>query len=147
MDSQTSTHTIIHMNYTPQVQRMLERYLTNASEFAVNGDTEHGMPSISRSSSAFRDNNYWRGRCWGPMNMLVYLGLQKYEHLPAVQTVMRDLARQSEATFLVEWVANHRVMENYNSETGEGCDVNNAIPMYHWGALNALVALMDADIV
>ena len=60
------------------------------------------------------------------------------------QTAMADLARQSEATFLVEWVANHRVMENFNSNTGAGCDVRNAIPFYHWGALNALIPLMEA---
>ena len=122
---------------------MVERYVANATEFAVNGATQHGMPSISRSSSAFRDNNYWRGRCWGPMNMLVYLGLRQYRHLPAVQTAMRDLARQSESTFLVEWIAHHRVMENYNAESGRGCDVGNAIPFYHWGALNALIPFLQ----
>ena len=28
-------------------------------------------------------------------------------------------------------VQNHRVMENYNSVSGVGCDVHNAIPFYH----------------
>ena len=43
----------------------------------------------------------WRGRQWGPMNMLVYLGLERYSAaVPAAKQAMHDLARQSEATFL-----------------------------------------------
>lgn len=126
-----------------QVSRMMSRFLTNSSEFGVAPGVPHGMPSISRTSSAFADNSYWRGRAWGPMNFLVYIGLAEYKHLPAVRSAMSELARQSEATFLVEWMAHHRVMENYNSVTGKGCDVWNAIPFYHWGGLMALVALMD----
>ena len=45
--------------------------------------------------------------------------------VPAAKAAMADLAAQSEATFLVEWVPNHRVMENFNSVTGEGCDAEN----------------------
>lgn len=29
----------------------------------------------------------------------------------------------------------HNHQENYNSATGEGCDVSNSNPFYHWGAL------------
>jgi hypothetical protein len=54
---------------------------------------------------------------------------------------------QAEATFLVEWVGNHRVMENFNSVTGQGCDVSNAIPFYHWGALNALIPLLEKGLL
>merc|ERR1712113_263034 len=86
---------------------------------------------------------YWRGRNWGPMTFLVYIGLKRYAHLPDVAIAIQVLASQSEATFLVEWVAHHRVMENYNSATGVGCDVGNAIPFYHWGALNALLPLLE----
>lgn len=125
-----------------QVQIMLSRWLTNASEFCVNKICPYGMPSIARSSPAARDNDYWRGRAWGPMNFLVYLGLLQYHHLPEVVEVLSILAQQSEATFLVEWEKNHRVMENYNSFTGFGCDVKNANSFYHWGALNALIPFM-----
>ena len=78
------------------------------------------------------------------MNALVYFGLCKYSHLNSTAAARAALAAQSEATFLVEWVPNRRVMENYNSQTGVGCDVGNAIPFYHWGALNALVPLIEA---
>ena len=126
---------------------MITRFLANSSEFAVNGHTQYGMPSVSRASSAAKDNNYWRGRSWGPMNFLTYLGLQQYSHLPAAQQAMGDLAAQSEATFLAQWLPHHYVMENYNSVTGGGCDSGDAVPFYHWGALNALVPLMEAGLV
>ena len=69
-----------------QVEKMIPRFLANStppissphqciasssyyqlrvcagSEFAVNNETRFGMPSVSRSSSAAKDNNYWRGR-------------------------------------------------------------------------------------
>ena len=82
------------------------------------------------------------------MNWLVWTGLKGYAAaVPAAGRAMEDLARQAEATFLLEWKASHRVMENYNSETGVGCDVGNAIPFYHWGALNALIPLAQAGLV
>lgn len=77
----------------------------------------------------------------------MYLGLQEYPHLSSVAEARKALAAQSEATFLVEWAANHRVMENFNSESGVGCDVDSAIPFYHWGALNALIPLLEAGLL
>jgi hypothetical protein len=64
-----------------------------------------------------------------------------------VKEAMAVLAAQSEQTFLVEWLPNHRVMENYNARTGSGCDSGDAVPFYHWGALNALVQLMEKKLV
>ena len=81
------------------------------------------------------------------MNLLVYLGLKEYQHLPAARRAMLDLSAQSESTFLAQWVDNHHVMENYNSFTGEGCDSGDAVPFYHWGALNALVRLIEMQLV
>eukprot|EP01047_Picozoa_sp_COSAG01_P048489 COSAG01_NODE_4729_length_4787_cov_6.511305_2_plen_80_part_00 len=79
--------------------------------------------------------------------MLTYFGLREYRHVPAARRAMADLAAQSEATFLAQWVGNHYVMENYNSVTGGGCDSGDAVPFYHWGALNALLPLMEAGLV
>lgn len=127
-----------------QTDSIIERYLLNSSEFSVNSDKPYGMPSISRSSRAFQDNSYWRGRSWGPMNFLVYMGLLQYSS-PIVRRARRHLAAQSEATFNVEWKRYRRIMENYNSITAEGCDKMNSKPFYHWGALNALVALKEVE--
>jgi hypothetical protein len=62
------------------------------------------------------------------MNMLTYLGLLEYANVPSARQAMVDLAAQSEATFLAQWLENHYVMENYNSETGGGCDSGDAVP-------------------
>jgi neutral trehalase len=114
-----------------QATRMVREHLTNPAEFWG----PWVIPSIARKDSAFKDQNYWRGRIWGPMNYLVYLGLLNYE-LPEVR---KDLARKSLELFLKEWQANGHVHENYNAMTGEGDDVSSSDRFYHWGALLGLI--------
>lgn len=130
-----------------QVERMLARYYLNASEWCGDvSDCAFGLPSITRANPAFRDQNYWRGRIWGPMNLLVARGLSVYvpSSLLAAHAA-HSLAVQSRNTFLVEWLARHHVMENYSGEDASGCaSAGNANPWYHWGALTALVAIEDA---
>eukprot|EP00039_Didymoeca_costata_P014975 m.247703 g.247703 ORF g.247703 m.247703 type:complete len:963 (+) comp16129_c0_seq2:125-3013(+) len=128
-----------------QVTMMMERWFTNSSEMCVSSACNFSTGSVSRSCPAFGDNSYWRGRSWGPMNYLLYLGLLRYSSFPSVQTALKRMATQTENTFLVEWVPNRRVMENYNSVSGVGCDVGNAIPFYHWGALNALLPVLEKE--
>ena len=45
--------------------------------------------------------------------------------------------------FCIRGTPQSGVMENFNSVNGQGCDVHNAIPFYHWGALNALIPLLQ----
>ena len=133
---------------TAQVERMLSRYYLNASEWCGDAaDCAFGLPSITRASPAFREQNYWRGRVWGPMNWLVAQGLKKYAAAsPLAARAAASLAAQSRNTFLVEWMENHHVMENYGALDGTGCaSSSDANPFYHWGALTALVALEDAE--
>ncbi len=47
-----------------QAERMMTGFFMNPKEFYG----EFMMPSISRSSPAFNDNDYWRGPIWAPMN-------------------------------------------------------------------------------
>ena len=132
-----------------RVENMIVRYLSNTSEFGVNNETQFGIPSISRSSSSFKQQNYWRGRIWGPMNFLVYLGLLRFSNSNSaiVNQARADLAMQSEQTFLVEWSSHHRIMENFDAVSGSGCNRQSANPFYHWGALNALIPLLEDGIV
>ena len=67
----------------------------------------------------FKDNDYWRGRIWAPMNFLVYLGMQKY-NLTDART---DLVNKSRNLLLKNWRENAGIYENYNSVTGKGNDV------------------------
>ena len=127
-----------------QVERMLTRYYMNASEWCGDvADCALGLPSITRANPAWRDQNYWRGRVWGPMNFLVYRGLAAYAaQSPLAARAAASLAAQSRNTFLVEWLAHHHVMENYSALDASGCSsARNANPFYHWAALLAEVAL------
>jgi glycogen debranching enzyme len=97
------------------------------------------MPSISRDDPAYPEQDYWRGRIWAPMNFLVYLGLRRYD-LPKARA---DLAEKSRQLLLNEWLAHGHVHENYNADTGEGCDKPNSDRFYHWGALLGIIAFIE----
>jgi neutral trehalase len=110
-----------------QAQTMVQKHLLNPNEFWG----EWVIPSIARDDPAFHDQNYWRGRIWGPMNYLVYLGLRNYDDAGA----RSGLAEKSYALFLKEWHDKGHVHENYNAILGTGDDVENSDRFYHWGAL------------
>jgi len=133
-----------------QAEAVVAGFLANASEFCVNASARASgacgaapsMPSVARSSPAFKDNDYWRGRSWAPMNFLVYEALAPYASASApVAAARAELAAQSRAAFLANWVSARHVMENHNSESAAGCDVGNAMSFYSWGALDAWIAL------
>ena len=126
--SPTNFYPLLAKAATPQqAEVMIKNHLLNPKEFWG----EWVVPSIARDDPAFKDQNYWRGRIWGPMNYLVYLGLRNYNE-PQVQ---RELAEKSYALFLEEWKKNGHVHENYNGITGAGDDVTSSDRFYHWGAL------------
>ncbi len=115
---------------------MIEKHLLNKDEFWG----EWVIPSIMRNDPAFKDQNYWRGRIWGPMNYLVYLGLRNY---PDSAATRKDFAQKSYDLFLKEWKENGHVHENYNATLGSGDDVANSDRFYHWGALLGYVEFLE----
>jgi len=119
-----------------QAERMIREHLLNAAEFW--GDWV--IPATPRNDPAFKDQEYWRGRVWGPMNFLVYLGLRNYDEPQA----RKELARKSLELFQIEWGTKRHVHENYNAITGEGDDVTSSDRFYHWGALLALMEYMES---
>lgn len=121
---------------TEQARTMIEKHLLNPNEFWG----EWVIPSIARNDPAFRDQNYWRGRIWGPMNYLVYLGLRNYEH----SGPRREFAEKSYQLFVKEWREKGHVHENYNAILGTGDDVSSSDRFYHWGALLGLIALEES---
>jgi putative isomerase len=136
--SPTNFYPLLARAATPQqAQRMIQEHLLNAQEFW--GDWV--IPATPRNDPAFKDQNYWRGRIWGPMNYLVYLGLRNYEQ----PQVREELARKSLKLFEGEWTVKHHVHENYNSMTGAGDDVTSSDPFYHWGALLALMEYAETN--
>jgi len=134
--SPTNFYPMLAKAATPeQAKMMIEKHLTNPAEFWG----EYVIPSIERDDPAFKDQQYWRGRIWGPMNYLVYLGLQNYEDA----AVRKDFAQKSYELFLKEWREKGHVHENYNAITGTGDDVTSSDRFYHWGALLGYVEYLE----
>jgi putative isomerase len=46
-----------------------------------------------------------------------------------------------------EWQDHGHVHENYNGDTGEGCDVRNSDRFYHWGGLLGTIAFLEAGVL
>lgn len=126
---------LAHAATPEQAHSMLEKHLLNLQEFWG----EWIIPSIERDDPAFKDQNYWRGRIWGPMNYLVYLGLCNYDD----PDVRRQFAQKSYDLFLKEWRDMGHVHENYNAITGTGDDVMNSDRFYHWGALLGYIEYLE----
>ena len=114
---------------------MVDEHLLNEREFWG----EWVIPSIARSDPAYQDNDYWRGRIWGPFNFLVSEGLRRYRYDDAAAA----LAQKSLDLFMTNWRADGGVYENYNADTGQGADVWNAARLYHWGGLLAFIAMQE----
>jgi putative isomerase len=134
--SPTNFYPLIAKAATPeQAARMIDEHYFNAQEF-------HGewvIPSIARNVPGFQDQEYWRGRIWGPMNFLVYLGLRNYD----LRRARADLAERSYKLLMKSWQSDHAIYENYNSITGAGNDVRSSDAYYHWGALLGVISLME----
>jgi hypothetical protein len=134
--SPTNFYPLLARAATPaQAERMMKAHYFNPAQF----HGEFVMPSIARSDPAFKDNDYWRGRIWAPMNFLVYLGMRNY----AVPAARKDLVERSRALLLKSWRQSGAVYENYNGTTGEGGDVRNADSFYHWGALLGFISFLE----
>ena len=118
-----------------QARTMIERHLLNPKEFWGHWV----ISSIAREDPAFHEQNYWRGRIWGPMNYLVYLGLRNYDDAG----VRKELAAKSYRLFLGEWTRRRHVHENYNALTGTGDDVSNSDRFYDWGALLGYIEYLE----
>jgi putative isomerase len=126
---------LAHAATPEQAHTMIEKHLLNPDEFWG----QWIMPAIARDDPAFHDQNYWRGRIWGPMNYLVYLGLEKYDDADT----RREFAQKSYDLFLKEWTENGHVHENYNAILGSGDDVMSSDRFYHWGALLGYVEYLE----
>ena len=118
-----------------QAERMMKEHLLNPEEFWG----EWIIPATPRNDPAFKDNAYWRGRIWAPLNFLVYLGLCNYD-LPAEKSIVSE---KSKNLLLKSWISNGYIFENYNSDTGIGDDVYNSDKFYHWGALLGFITLIE----
>jgi hypothetical protein len=136
--SPTNFYPMLAKAATPeQARTMVEKHLTNPKEFWG----EWIIPSIARDDPGFTDQNYWRGRIWGPMNYLAYLGLRNYDD----SAVREEFARKSYSLFVKGWSEKGHVHENYNAISGVGDDVTSSDRFYHWGALLGYVEYIEQN--
>ncbi|MDR1566480.1 MAG: hypothetical protein LBS48_04250 [Treponema sp.] len=117
-------------------ERMINEHFYNCNEFYG----EYIIPDTGRNEPAYKDQLYWRGRIWAPSNYLAYIAMRVHE----LDEPCRDLAAKSRKLILKEWLEKGHVHENYNADTGEGCDSLQSDKFYHWGGLLSLIALIDA---
>lgn len=118
-----------------QAKRMIDEHLMNPNEFWG----EWVIPATPRNDPAFKDNIYWRGRIWAPLNFLVYMGLRNYD-FPEVR---KELVLKSKNLIMKSWLKDGFVFENYNSTTGVGDDTSRSDKFYHWGALLSFMSLIE----
>ncbi|MBS1802650.1 MAG: hypothetical protein JST28_04755 [Acidobacteria bacterium] len=133
--SPTNFYPMLAKVATPEQAQSMIKHLLNRDEFW--GDWI--LPSIAHNDPAFKDQEYWRGRIWGPMNYLVYLGLENYGDAEA----RKAFAGKSYELFLKEWREKGHVHENYNAMAGTGDDVDSSDRFYHWGALLGYVEYLE----
>lgn len=144
-DSRQSSPRLSPANFYPllagvptkkQTERLLSEHLQNQHEFAG----EYMLPAIARNDPAYQDKPHSYGRIWGACNFLVYLGLKAC----GLDEAVTDLAKRSQALLLQEWYANSHVHENYNADTGAGCDQPDNSPYHTGGGLLGLMTLIEA---
>jgi neutral trehalase len=125
-----------------QAKTMVEKHLLNANEYGG----EWMLPSAARNTEAFKEQNYWRGRIWGPLNFLCYLGLRNYEVKEARDSLVANSLRLFKNSY--DNVADFGIYENYNAITGKGRmkgeRLNTSDNYYHWGALLPFISVLDA---
>ncbi|MGA2974431.1 MAG: trehalase family glycosidase [Spirochaetia bacterium] len=120
-----------------QAERMVNDHFYNPEEFWG----EWILPSSPRNDPGYKDQYYWRGRIWAPMNFHTYLGLRRY----GMKKAQQDLAEKSKNLLLKEWREKRHVHENYNAELGIGCDdKTESEKLYTWSGLLGLISLMEA---
>jgi putative isomerase len=118
-----------------QCECLIDRYLLAPDKFGG----PLGLPSATRDHPAYRDNVYWRGRIWAPLNFWTYQGLRRCGR----EAEATDLAAMSFRLFAGGW-RERLCGENYHAETGAITDQADTEPFYAWGAL--LPALTVAEV-
>ena len=112
-----------------------------------------GVPSIAADDPSYMvaggtSGIYWRGENWSPQAFLVALALRRYDHLPEARAARAGLATQQLALMLSVWRPRHDVCENFPSvapnATSDAANACTGNRFYVWGALPALMALMES---
>ncbi len=124
-----------------QASAMVKNHLQNPLEYGG----EFIIPASPKNHPSFKEQNYWRGRVWAPLNMLVYLGLRQY-NFPEYKN---ELVKKSSKLLLDNYKrTGGYVFENYNGISGLGRNASEKLDksdnFYSWGALLGFISIIDA---
>lgn len=119
-------------------ERQIEHLLSALSDEALFGGAV-GLPSVQRSHPSYRENVYWRGPVWAPLNFLVWQGLRRN----GLFAQSAELAERSYALFMDAWRNHRAVPENYDAETGWRPGRSDTDWFYSWGALMPAMAVAE----
>lgn len=119
-----------------QVEALVTHYLRPKEKFGG----KYTLPSAARDQPAYKDNTYWRGRVWAPLNFWVHQGLMRYEQLDEA----RALAEKSANMFNTHW-AKRMCGENYSAVDGRINDQADTDSFYTWGALLPALSLFQRE--
>lgn len=124
-----------------QASAMVKNHLQNPLEYGG----EYIIPASPKNLPSFKEQNYWRGRVWAPLNILVYLGIKQY-NLPEYKA---ELVKKSNKLLVDNYKrTGGYVYENYNAISGFGLNANEKIDksdnFYSWGALLGFISIIDA---
>jgi putative isomerase len=123
----TSFYPLICGAASPEQAQRLLAHLADPATFGG----EFVIPGTTRDDPAAKDNSYWRGRIWPPLNWMVWHGLRRN----GFDREAARLAEDSVRLFRGAWDERRLCPENFNAETGEPMDQPDTEGFYSWGAL------------
>ena len=132
----TSFYPLLAGIATPEQTQHLLRWLDDPIKFGG----FWRLPSVTRDDPAYRDNVYWRGRIWPPLNLLTYLGLRRAGEDEAAERLAEDSYR----LFDQAW-RKGQCPENFNAESGLADDQPDTDLFYGWGGLMPLIATLEVS--
>lgn len=133
-----------------QVETVCTAWLLNATRFCLSAEWPlhqtntcyWGLPSISADDPAFPPLGYWRGYVWGPMAVLTYLGLSRYD-TPGSVAARSALVTQMRETGLHMWREHRHICENFSPHRN-ATDCTGSW-FYHWGALTLFLSVLERE--
>ena len=91
-----------------------------------------GCNSVERRDDSFFENDYWRGRIWGPQVALVWMALQRYDAVPEARAARGVLVRQALRLELQDWRLFRQVNENHNGCVQSAGGARRSVCARHW---------------
>ena len=117
-----------------QAQRLVEKHLLNADEYAPAGEVRHWVTTTAKTEPTWEPRRYWRGPVWIIMNWFLMEGLQRYGYDDLAEVIRKDTLGLIEAAGFREY---------YDARDGSGCGSVD----FSWSAALALELSLTPSIV